>query len=210
MAGRRRHANRHTRSQEGRGADSGPTRAQIGAGTIVILVAVLIVAATTAGVLFNVTDVLQSRADLTGEAVTAEVDSPLTVVAVTGRVDQTADPRRLTDVRVIVSASQAPASVDLRRATAIVETPATVEEIEYSAAGATVGETFSVEALADSDSSAPVITETTDQFAVVIETPPLGVHDRLGVRLQLESGATERIQIRVPERIRTESAVSLR
>ncbi|AOW80554.1 flagellin [Halodesulfurarchaeum formicicum] len=172
--------------------------------------AVLIVAATTAGVLFNVTDVLQSRADITGEAVTSEVDSPLTVVAVTGRVNQTADPSTLTDVRVIVSTSQAPVSVDLRQATALVETPGAIDDLEYSADTPTAGETFSVEALSDPDGSAPVVTETTDQFAVVIETPPLSVHDRFAVRLQLESGATKRIEIRVPERIRTESAVSLR
>ncbi|WP_157754388.1 hypothetical protein [Halodesulfurarchaeum formicicum] len=201
---------RHKRSQEGCGSEFGPTRAQIGAGTIVILVAVLIVAATTAGVLFNVTDVLQSRADITGEAVTSEVDSPLTVVAVTGRVNQTADPSTLTDVRVIVSTSQAPVSVDLRQATALVETPGAIDDLEYSADTPTAGETFSVEALSDPDGSAPVVTETTDQFAVVIETPPLSVHDRFAVRLQLESGATKRIEIRVPERIRTESAVSLR
>lgn len=188
--------------------DRSTNRAQIGAGTLLILVAVLIVAATTAGVLFNVTGALESRADITGEAVSSEVEDPLRVAAVTGRVDETADPRVLSQVRLVVELDGGP-GVDLSRASVWLQTPDGTDSLRYDPAAPIQGERFAVEALTDPDSSAPVLTESADSFAVVLDTPALQAHDPVTLEVTLASGATETVEFRVPERVRTQSAVTL-
>ncbi|MFB6109746.1 MAG: archaellin/type IV pilin N-terminal domain-containing protein [Halodesulfurarchaeum sp.] len=183
-------------------------RGQIGVGTIVILIAVLLVAATTAGVLFNVTGLLQSRADVTGEAVRAEVGDPIRVAAVTGRVNETADPRVLTRVRVIVEL-EAGSNVDLSQASIRLRAPGTSQFLQYDPEDPIRGERFTVSALSDPDGSAPVLTEPGDTFAVVIDTPALRPYEPVTLRITLDSGASTTVEFRVPARVRTRSAVSL-
>ncbi len=185
------------------------SRGQIGAGTIVILIAVLIVAATTAGVLFNVTGILQSQAGATGDTVGAEAESPIRVAAVTGRVDQTTTPSVLNRTRVVV-ALDATTAVDLDEATVQLETSVGHDTLVYGPDGPVEGERYAIDPLVDSKNTAPTLTRSSDRFAIVIETPSLSPDDRLMVRISLESGATETVRVRIPEQIETESAVTLR
>lgn len=185
------------------------SRGQIGAGTLLILIAVLIVAATTAGVLFDVTDSLQSEASVTGAAVGEEVDSDLRVAAVTGRVNQSRDPVALETLRIVVARDGAEGAVDLSKSSVRVQTDTGTSNLDYATDGPVAGSTFGVESLRDPDGSATVIDGVEDRFAVVIETPPLEVGDQIRVELVQASGSTETVTVRVPERIRTESPLTL-
>ena len=182
-------------------------RGQIGAGTIVILIAVLIVAATTAGVLFNVTGVLQSQAGSAGDTVTSEVESPIQIVALTGRVDGTAEPPAVNRTRVVVALDGAQ-SADLEDATVHLETSAGFYDLVYSPSGAVEGESYGIDPISDPDGSTPVLSESEDRFAVVLETPPLTPNDRVSVEITLETGASETVQGRIPDGIESESAVT--
>lgn len=191
------------------GSRSAASRGQIGAGTILVLIAVLIVAATTAGVLFNVTDSLQSEATGTGAAVESEVKSPLRVAAVTGRVNQSHDPRVISELRIIVAQEGATRAIDLGEATVLFESPDTIQTLEYSPNGPTAETTFGVDPIVDPDGSAPLLDGAATRYAVVIDTPPLSESELLTVTITLRSGATKRVQITVPQELGSETAVSI-
>lgn len=192
------------------GADFGErSRGQIGASTIIVLIAFLLVAASTAAILFNVTGLLESQAETTEQSVNAETNDALRSVAMTGRVDQASDPPTLSEVRVIVTIEDRSSSVDLGDAIVRLETPEGIDTLAYDSDGPVAGETFGVEALSDADGSAPTLTNGSDRFAVRMIPSALTAHDRVVVRIHLESGSTEVVYGRVPTNVRNEVAVTL-
>ncbi|AFZ73119.1 archaellin/type IV pilin N-terminal domain-containing protein [Natronobacterium gregoryi] len=66
-------------------------RGQVGVGTLIIFVAMVLVAALAAGVLFQAADELRSQAEVTGEESTAQVANDLTVYSTVGTVDGTGE-----------------------------------------------------------------------------------------------------------------------
>ncbi|MEF8772688.1 hypothetical protein [Halodesulfurarchaeum sp.] len=183
-------------------------RGQIGASTLIILIAALIVAASTAGVLMNVTGFLQSEAAVTGDSVSADIDSPVRVAGVTGRVNQSADPPALNRTRIVV-ALDGSSPVNISSSTVRVETKASKDTLVYRGTGPDQGVSFGIAAVADEKNTAPILTETGDRFAVLVDTPPLAVGDQVTIRLSLETGATKTVRFRVPPQIDSESAVIL-
>ena len=182
--------------------------AQIGVGTLIVLIAVLIVAATTAGVLFNVTDILRSQADESGETVGAAVESPIRVAGVTGRVNQSQDSAVLNRTRIVV-ALDGSSPVELDEGTINLETTDSIESLVYRAGGPERGVSYGVDPIVDLDASAPTLSDSADRFALVLETAGLPPGDRVTIRVSLESGASETIRFRVPAELDSKSAVTL-
>lgn len=189
---------------------SASSRGQISAGTVLILIAVLIVAATTAGVLFNVTDSLRSEATGTGAAVQSDVQSPLRVAAITGRIDQAHEPPVISELRVVVAQEETTRPIDLGEATVHLESSDAIQSLEYSRNGPTADSTFGVVPIVDPGESAPLLDGAADRYAVVIDTPSLAESEQLLVTITLQSGATKRVRLTVPQRLGSETAVSLR
>lgn len=199
-----------TKSDSSRGPDCNTVhrRAQIGASTIIILIAALLIAATTAGVLVNVTGFLQTEASESGQSVSAEVRSPIRFAAVTGQVNQTT-PRTLNETRITV-ALDGSTPIDLDDATVRLETAQAISTLVYDPAGPEQGTSFGVDPVVDVDGTAPTLTDSDDRFAIVLDTPQLEVGDSVMIRLSLETGASQTVRFRVPARIESADRVTLR
>jgi len=100
-------------------------RGQVGIGTLIVFIAMVLVAAIAAGVLINTAGLLQSQAQATGEESTAQVSNSLQVQTVTG---QTAaeDDSELDSVAVTVGLAPGSDAIDL-------------EQVEITVTGSAVG-----------------------------------------------------------------------
>ena len=86
-------------------------RAEVGVGTLIVFIAMVLVAAVAAAVLINTTGTLQQRAQATGQEATQEVSSNLKVVGVYGIVVGS----EIEDVRVHVQLAAGALPMDLEQ-----------------------------------------------------------------------------------------------
>jgi archaeal flagellin FlaB len=99
-------ANRYTKLQD--------DRAEVGVGTLIVFIAMVLVAAVAAAVLINTTGTLQQRAQSTGKEATQEVASNLKVTGIYG-VRQNASDSGLWDLKINVELSAGAVPMDLTK-----------------------------------------------------------------------------------------------
>ena len=88
-------------------------KGDVGIGTLIIFIAMVLVAAVAAAVLIQTSGVLQQKAQQTGKEATAEVSSNLKIVSVNGTVTATS----IQTLYVVVELSAGGADVDMSQAT---------------------------------------------------------------------------------------------
>jgi len=147
-----------------------PDRGQVGVGTVIVLIAVLLVAVTTVGVFFEVAGTLQGDTGAAGEAASDRFTGQLEVVAVTGTVqDGTVEV-----VNITVGQATQSGTTDLRDATVQWVGPGGAATLVWAGADAD-GPTFGLTTVRDDDGSGPVLDSVRDRAILTVD-PGSGIN----------------------------------
>ncbi|WP_283402723.1 archaellin/type IV pilin N-terminal domain-containing protein [Halorubrum sp. DM2] len=92
-------------------------RGQVGIGTLIVFIAMVLVAAIAAGVLINTAGFLQSQAEATGQESTDLVSERIDVTSTVGIVNDSTNPQTLSEIRVGVAGAAGSTQIDLSSAT---------------------------------------------------------------------------------------------
>ena len=185
--------------------DTDDDRGQVGIGTLIIFIALVLVAAVAAGVLVNTAGLLQSQAEETGQDAQSQVGNQIDVVSATGTVN--GDFVESADIVVKKSAGSDP--IDLEEAT-IQYTSSSASETLQSGGGAGDFDTTSI-----SGESGTVLTNTGDRIEISFNIDELEDNGGLAegesatLRIVDQSGATTTYVLNPPQTFGERSVVDL-
>jgi flagellin FlaB len=202
--------------------DDDGDRGQVGIGTLIVFIAMVLVAAIAAGVLINTAGFLQSQAEATGQESTDLVSERIDVTSTVGIVNDTSDPTTLSEIRVGVAGAAGSDQIDLSSATIQAVGPngqANLIFTDSTVNTSNTGNLTSVENIPEGtfavrDSTGDFVNETDavlndeDRFTVVFnpETAPFGATDdafsqgqETSLAIVSPSGATTSVDLRAPD-----------
>ena len=203
-------------------------RGQVGIGTLIVFIAMVLVAAIAAGVLINTAGFLQSGAEETGQQSSDQVTNRLDVVSSIGIVDGG-------DIdRVEITVKKAPGAnnIDLSATTIQFVHSSGSSDLTYGSTvssvsddGPTDGSTFNVLEVQEEDggssiatSSDAVLDDPADRASIIIDTTDNGVTktgnlftegSTATVKMNTQSGGTTEVRLVVPETLSGSSAVTI-
>ena len=177
-------------------------RGQVGIGTLIVFIAMVLVAAIAAGVLINTAGFLQTQAEATGEESTAQVSDRLQVVSQSGNVTTIDSTRVVDELNITVAQAPGASNIDL-------------SETSVELIGINGQETFQLDesppatnAIFTSAGDSNVLTDNSDRAEVTVnlessafEDPngyALAEGDSLTVTFTTAAGASTTTEIRVP------------
>ena len=177
-------------------------RGQVGIGTLIIFIALVLVAAVAAGVLVNTAGELQSRASDTGEDAQAQVSNQIDVVSATGEDGD--DDDVVETVTLVVKKSPGSDPIDLSAATIQYTSGSSSATLDYNDSGAgatdfttTAIDTGPTEVLDDTSERVEV---TVDVQAVESGSPSgLGAGSSAELQIVDQSGASTVYGVNVPD-----------
>jgi flagellin-like protein len=176
--------------------DSG--RGQVGIGTLIIFIALVLVAAVAAGVLIDTSGQLESRASDTGADAQSEVSNQIDVVSATGEIGSGVE-----TVELVVKKSPGSDPIDLSAATIEYtsdDASVTLVEGDASASG---GSEFSVTSEVDASGASGVLEDNDDRYKITISTSDIESGLSAGEDAELEivdqSGASTIYGVNVPD-----------
>ena len=185
-------------------------RGQVGIGTLIVFIAMVLVAAIAAGVLINTAGFLQSKSQQTGEQSSKQVSNRLQEVTTTGHVSSAEE---IDGVNVTVSQAPGAGEIDLTNATITWIGPdGTYTLVNESVASG--NEYFNTNVVKDADDSAPVLNDPDDRLQIYFDltaAPPDTLKEGESVTIEINtmSGATTTIRFTVPEALTGKTAVEL-
>jgi len=188
-------------------------RGQVGIGTLIVFIAMVLVAAIAAGVLINTAGFLQSTSEATGQESTSQVVNRLEITGATGD-----DISSGTISKVHLTVTQAPGAdnINLENVTVQWVGPSGTYNIVHTDATQSADGPFTTSAIKDDDGSAPVVNDPDDRVEMNFD---IGSGDDFGedlaggetVRLDIstQSGGSITTTLVVPESVDGKTAVAL-
>jgi len=186
-------------------------RGQVGIGTLIVFIAMVLVAAIAAGVLINTAGFLQSKSEQTGQESGKQVTNRVTVQSVTS-TDLNPD-SGIASMNVLVSKASGSENVDMEDMTIQYVGPQEAQTLIYGDTAS--ASEFSVSAEKDTDDSLPVLNDNDDRFTVSIDVNSIRGSSDLPpgssaeLRFTTAAGGSSQATITVPESLSGKSAVSL-
>jgi archaellin len=190
------------------------SRGQVGTGTLLVFISVVLVAGATAGVVTNTAGFLQYQSDQTSESSTAEVSDRLEVAYSVGVVSDGAT-AELEGLELIVRPAADATAIELDNTTVQYRSPDGVTTLVSNGSQDATGPTFSVEPL-QGDAADGVLSDPSDRAKLAIpldgETAALESLRRgeaVELTLTTGSGADTQVQHTVPAVAPDDGAVKL-
>jgi len=187
----------------------GTDRGQVGIETLIIFIAMILVAAVAAGVLINTAGFLQNKASSTSQDSEDQVSNQVIVISATGNVDASGDPNTVNSSDLTVMKSPGADEIDLGAATVEWVGPDGTDTLVYNGTHGpwANASTFNVTSIKDDGGSAPVLTSKEDRFTINLNhtgdgsdvLTPLEGGDEVTLRLVTQSGSQYVYILDVPE-----------
>jgi len=199
-------------------------RGQVGIGTLIVFIAMVLVAAIAAGVLINTAGFLQSSAEETGQQSSDQVTNRLDAVNTVGtNID--GDANTVDQVEVTVKKAPGAGNIDLGQV--IMQVVHSSGSYDLTKGGTANASYFSISTVQEdgSDSSisdSSVLNDPADRATITINVDNvfeesdtstggngLSEGDTATIRLNTQSGGTTELRLVVPETLSSDSAVQL-
>ncbi|WP_336327067.1 archaellin/type IV pilin N-terminal domain-containing protein [Halovenus sp. HT40] len=191
-------------------------RGQVGIGTLIVFIALVLVAAIAAGVLINTAGFLQTQAESTGQESTDQVSNNLEIVGASGTVD-TSGNAGITDAKIQLTRTPGSDNVDLDEVSIeYIGDNGFANLISADSDQATENSdgTFAVTAIkADTDDN--VITADSDRYQITVTTTDADTGDKLlsgesaTLTLTTQDGAGREVALEVPSTLQDKNTVEL-
>jgi flagellin FlaB len=191
-------------------------RGQVGIGTLIVFIAMVLVAAIAAGVLVNTAGFLQNTAEQSGEESVQQVTNRLQVVSQYGEVSNAGSEKGVGNVKLTVRKAAGSDDIDLDDTTINYLSDQGVVTLERD--GTTANAAFyTSSAVRDEDGTHPVITDKGDRIELTINakaiedaasgtTSGLEPGEELKLEISTKTGETTTIRITIPDTLSGKSA----
>ena len=190
-------------------------RGQVGIGTLIVFIAMVLVAAIAAGVLINTAGFLQSGAEETGQQSSDQVTNRLQEVSSVGTIGNGAVDR----VNITVKKAPGANNIDLSTTTLQFVHSSGATDLTYDSTGPSAA-TFNVSAIQDEGgdsivSGSPVLNDPADRARIELDTAAivngngLSEGDTATIQINTQSGGTTEVRLVVPETLSGSEAVNL-
>jgi flagellin FlaA/flagellin FlaB len=191
-------------------------RGQVGIGTLIVFIAMVLVAAIAAGVLINTAGFLQTKSEQTGQESSSQVSNRVIVVSKVGTVGNNG----ITDLTLTVMKSAGSGDVDLGAATISWNGPDQTKTLTYEGLSDTSPDSnsqFTIADVLESDNGAddaPVLTSQEDRYEIHIaadqvDTDALAESENAQLRITTRAGATTLVRIKVPDSLAGDNSVTV-
>jgi len=192
--------------------DNKNERGQVGIGTLIVFIAMVLVAAIAAGVLINTAGFLQSKSEATGQQSSAQVSNRVQVVTSTGHVTGTSGNEQVDLVNVTVKKAPGSGQINLKNTTVTWISDSGTANLVWDSAN-TSGSAFTVTKFKDASNSSPVIDSSDDRLVINFNASQISGSldggDTVTLKITTRSGATTSTTLTVPESLSGKTSVEL-